>query len=198
MKKYSINNALKFWYLPLIAGILHISLGIWAFLTPIGSFLALTVFLSIGIAAAGLLELIYAFSNRKSLTNWGWHLIGGLLNLIVGICLVSNPGISALMLSVFIGVWLLFRSIMATINAFEVKRQGERKWGWLLAAGISGVLFSAMILWNPVFMGVAIGLWMGVGLVILGIIHIALAMILRKLKTYQERSRSGFNDYIEI
>lgn len=198
MQTNIINSALKLWYLPLTAGILLIALGSWTLLTPISSFLALTVFLSIGLAIAGLLELAYAFSNRRRFPNWGWHLVGGLLNLLVGSCLAFNPGISALMLSVFIGLWLLFRSAMATINAFEIRRQGERKWGWVLTAGATGMLLAVLLLWNPVITGITIGVWMGIGLITVGALHILVSLVLRRVNSLQKELRQPLDDYVEI
>src|SRR5690554_8193112 len=118
-----MKHILKFWYLPLIIGILHVVLGVWVLLTPINSFLALTVILSAGIAITGLLELIYAISNRESLHSWGWYLFGGVLNLVIGVYLVFNPRISLLMLSIFIGLWILVRSIIAIVNARSEERR---------------------------------------------------------------------------
>lgn len=184
MQKNIINNALKLWYLPLVAGIILIALGIWTLFTPFSSFLALTVLVSVGLAITGLLEVVYAFSNRKRFPNWGWYFIGGLLNLIVGSCLAFNPGISAFMLSVFIGLWLLFRSVMAIINAFEIKRQKGQQWGWVFTAGVLGVFIAILLLWNPVITGITIGIWMGIGLITVGLLHILISVLLRRVTRY--------------
>ena len=193
-----MKNILKFWYLPLIIGILHLVLGIGVLLTPISSFLALTVFLSAGIAIMGLLELIYAISNRKILTNWGWYLFGGALNLLIGVFLVANPRISLLMLSIFIGLWILSRSVIAIINAFETRKWRGEKWGWMLGMGIVGVLFSLMLIWNPAITGVTMGLWMGIGLVTLGVFHILIGVVLRKLKKFRDRLTETGEEPLEI
>ncbi|WP_165793042.1 HdeD family acid-resistance protein [Sphingobacterium haloxyli] len=198
MEKNLINRALKYWYLPLIMGVLYALLGVWVFVTPLSSFLALTMFLSVGILILGIAELVYAVSNRKNLSNWGWSLIGGILNLLVGVCLLSNPGVSALMLSIFIGLWLLFRSVMAIINAFEFKHSGTKKWGWVLSTGILGVLFSALLLWNPVIAGVTVGIWIGIGLVTVGMLHILLSLILRRVKKYRDDLEDRLDDYVEV
>ncbi|MFC3198134.1 HdeD family acid-resistance protein [Parapedobacter deserti] len=198
MKKSIVKKALNYWYLTLIIGILYLILGIWAFITPLSSFLAMTVFLSAGILIIGIAELVYAIANRKRLDNWGWSLIGGILNLVIGVYLLSNPGLSALMLSVFIGLWLLFRSVMAIINAFEIKRMGTRKWGWVLATGILGVLFSALLLWNPIITGMTVGIWIGIGLVTVGLLHVLLSLILRKVKQYRDELEGRLDDYVEV
>ncbi|MFC3196482.1 HdeD family acid-resistance protein [Parapedobacter deserti] len=198
MERSIVKKALKYWYLPLIIGILYIMMGIWVFITPLNSFLALTVFLSAGILMIGIAELVYAIANRKRLYNWGWSLIGGILNLVIGVCLLFNPGLSALMLSVFIGLWLLFRSVIAIINAFEFKRSGTRKWGRVLATGILGVLFSALLVWNPVITGVTVGIWIAIGLVTVGMLHILLSLILRKVKKYRDDLEDRLNDYVEV
>lgn len=198
MEKSLIKKVLKFWYLPLIAGILYIILGIWVFATPVSSFLGLTVFLSIGIIISGIFELIYAISNRKQLDNWGWQLVGGALNLFVGMLIIANTGLTALMLAIFIGIWLLFRSVMVIINAFEIKRSGTRKWGWVLFAGIVGVLFSILLLGNPIIAGITVAFWMGTGLIIVGVLHILLSVIVHKMKKFRDDIEDKLDDYFEI
>ena len=191
-----MKHILKFWYLPLIIGILHIVLGVWVLLTPMTSFLALTVILSAGIAITGLLELIYAISNRESLHSWGWYLFGGVLNLVIGVYLVFNPRISLLMLSIFIGLWILFRSIIAIVNAFDARKWREKQWVWMLGMGVVGVLFSIMLIWKPAITGVTIGLWMGIGIVTLGIFHILIGVVLRRMKKFQDHLNETDGDLL--
>ncbi|MCS3554907.1 MULTISPECIES: HdeD family acid-resistance protein [Sphingobacterium] len=198
MEKSIVQKVLKFWYLPLIAGILYIIVGVYAAAAPFSSFLALSIFLSVGILISGVFELFYALSNRKNSDNWGWHLVGGMLNLFIGVLLIANTGLTALMLSVFIGVWLLFRSIATIANAFEIKRAGIGNWGWILFTGILGVLFSFLLLWNPLIAGITIGIWMGIGLITVGVMHVVLSLIGRRLKKINENLDNRDNRYSEI
>jgi len=180
--KSIIEKRLRHWYLLLITGILFIILSIWVFFTPLTSFLTLAWVISIGFVIGGISEIVYSISNHKQLNNWGWYLTGGILTLIMGILLSVLPGLTALILCYYVGFWLLFRSILEITNSFELKRYQIKNWGWILTFGILGVVISLILLWNPVITSVAIIYWLGMGLMIIGILQIILAFGLKKVK----------------
>ncbi len=190
MKNY-VENRLKHWYLPLVLGIVFIALGVWAFTTPITAFLAIIVFFSFGFIFSGIIEIIYSLSNRKTLKSWGWYLAGGIMTLLMGLLLAGSPDLTALLISFFIGFWLLFRSIMYTVSAFELKSLGVSNWGWTLVFGLLGIIFSFVLLWNPLILGLGLAIWIGFGLIVLGIINILLSFSLRKVKKFV----SKINDF---
>lgn len=175
-----IKNRLKYWYIPLILGILFIVLGIRTFAAPIGTLLTLAVLFSIGFIITGVLEIIYSTSNRKDLKNWGWYLTGGILSTLIGIHLLIRPELTALLLSFYIGFWVLFRSISQISTSIELKNDGEKNWGWVLTFGILGILFSLVLLWNPLITGLAVSFWIGLAFITVGLLHIILSFSLYK------------------
>lgn len=176
------NKVLNFWYMPLIAGFLFILLSIGVMVTPITSFLLLTAFLSIGVTISGLLDFIYSVVNKKTLKNWGWYLIVAIINIIVGTYLLLNLGLSALMLSVFIGVLVMTRSIMKIVKAFHLKRDKTKPWIWVLITGIIGVGFSVLMILNPIYSGIVTTIWMAIGLLFIGISHIFISLLLNRIR----------------
>ncbi|MDF0717697.1 DUF308 domain-containing protein [Muricauda sp. 334s03] len=189
-----IETELKYWYVPLILGILFIGLGILVFATPEATFLTIAVLFSIGFVVSGIVEVMFSLSNRGILKNWGWHLVGGIITLILGILLSLKPDFSALVLSLYIGFWLLFRSIVYTSSAFELKSVGIKNWGWMFAFGIIGIIFSFILLWNPLLIGIGFVFWIGYGLIILGIINIILGFSIRRFKKDAEEFIDGMED----
>ena len=177
-----IETELKYWYAPLILGILFIGLGVLVFATPEATFLTIAVLFSIGFVVSGIVEVMFSLSNRRTLKNWGWHLVGGIITLILGVLLSLKPDFSALVLSLYIGFWLLFRSIVYASSAFELKSIGFKNWGWMLTFGIIGIVFSFILLWNPLLIGIGFVFWIGYGLIILGIINIILGFSIRRFK----------------
>jgi uncharacterized membrane protein HdeD (DUF308 family) len=79
------KNATKHWYLSLILGILFIGVGIWVFMTPVSSYLTLSILFSVTIFVSGIFEIVYSISNRKEMDNWGWVLTGGIIDLLFGL-----------------------------------------------------------------------------------------------------------------
>jgi uncharacterized membrane protein HdeD (DUF308 family) len=142
---------------------------------------------------SGVVEIIYSISSRKTLRNWGWSFAGGIMTFLLGILLTARPDFTALLLALFIGFWLLFRSIMYSVTAFEIKDSGIKNWGWILALGILGIIISFILLWNPLLAGMSFVIWLGFGLLFLGIINIIISLSIRKFKKATEE----FNDKFE-
>ncbi|MGZ3821459.1 MAG: HdeD family acid-resistance protein, partial [Mucilaginibacter sp.] len=143
------NNIINYWWLILLAGVLLISLGIWVITSPLQSYLALSMIFAIGMLAAGLFEVTFSAINYRSLEGWGWALVGGIIDLLIGGYLITYPTITMVILPLIVGVWLLFRGIMAIGNAFEMHYYGFADWWWFLVTGIAIILLALMILVEP-------------------------------------------------
>lgn len=179
-----ISDTIKHWYLFLILGILFILMGIWAIFTPLSSFLALTIFFAVTFLVSGIFETIYAISNRENIDNWSWNLTGGIIDLLIGILLVSRPEISVIALIFFVGFALMFRSIMIIGWAIQYKKLGIKNWGWLLFSGILSVILSFLLLRNPDIASLVIVYYVGFALVFIGISQVTISLRLKKWKKY--------------
>lgn len=175
-------RTVKYWYVPLILGLVFLALGVWGLAAPAAAFVTLVMFFSIGFVSSGALEIFYAVSNRKTLKNWGWHLTGGMVTLLFGIYLLASPVLTALIFASFIGFWLLFRSVLYISNSISLKKAGEKNWRWLLAFGIVGVILSFILIGNPIVAGITVAFWAGFGLVILGLLNIVISFTVKHLK----------------
>ncbi|WP_134091379.1 HdeD family acid-resistance protein [Olivibacter sp. XZL3] len=179
--KSSIDKNVKYWYIPLILGILFLGLGFFAIATPVNTFLTVAFMFSVGFIVSGTVEMAYSLSNRKTLRNWGWYFAGGIITFLLGLLLSIRLDLSAILLSLYIGFWLLFRSIMYVMTSVELRDNGSKSWGWIFVMGVLGTIFSFILLWNPLITGVGFVFWIGFGLIALGIINIILGFSLRKL-----------------
>lgn len=185
MKNYfltEIKEAVKNWWVSLLVGILAIVVGIWTFFTPGQSLAALTVLFEVALIVAGILEIIFAISNRKVLYGWGWSLTAGILELLLGVMLIAMPMPSVAVILIYVvGFWILFRSIWSIGASFDLHQVGIRGWGWLLAMGILMALFSFLFLLSPAFGGIFIVVFVGIALLVYGIFRIVLAFDLKAL-----------------
>ncbi len=177
----SIKDTIKHWYLPLILGIIFIATGIWAIITPTATYLSLALFFSVAFFVIGILEIIFSISYRKQLDGWGWSLASGILNTLVGLLLILYPQISIITLPLFVGFVVLYRSMLAIAWSIELKKYKVSNWGWLLFTGILGVIFSFILIWNPLFAGLTVAVFTGVALITVGIFHIYFSIGLKKL-----------------
>ena len=183
----TLNSTVKYWYLSLIVGLLFIFAGIWVLRTPLESYLTLSVLFSVTFFVNGIFEVIYSLSNRKDMDNWGWVLAGGIIDMFFGFWLMSSPLVSIAILPYFVGFMLIFRSFAAIGFVVDLKSFGADDWGWLLAFGILGMLFSFILLWNPMLAGMSIVIWTGFSLLSIGIFKIYLSLKLRQLHTFSKK-----------
>ncbi len=185
MKNYfvtEIKEAVKNWWVSLLVGILAVIVGIWALMTPYASFAALIILFEAALITAGILEIVFAVSNRKILVGWGWSLTAGILEILLGIMLVATPMVEVGLILVYVvGFWILFRSIWSIGASFDLHQLGVRGWGWLLALSILMVLFSFLFMLSPAFGGIFMVIFMGMALLVYGVFRICLAFSLKSL-----------------
>lgn len=192
-----IKNSVKHWYLPLITGILFIAVGILVFATPAESYAVLSLIFSISFLITGAFDIFFSISNRNEMEGWGWDLSLGILSLLVGVLMIIHPEISMVTLPFFVGFVLLFRSIMAIGVSLELRNYYILDWGYLLAIGILGTVFSLILLWNPAFAGLSLVIWTALAFIALGAFSIYLSLKLKKLhdipKTISSELKEKYN-----
>ena len=192
-----VKSTIKHWYLPLIAGIILIAMGIWTFKEPEGSYITLAFLFSLSFVVSGLFETIFSIANRKVIDNWGWNLAMGLITLVVGVLMFMNPEISMLTLPFYVGFVILFRSMNAIGIALDLKNYGILDWGNILAIGIVGIFLAFILLWNPLFAGMSIVVWTGIALIIAGILNIMVSLKLKKIHDIPKKISQELKNKLE-
>ncbi|MDR0899436.1 MAG: DUF308 domain-containing protein [Lactobacillaceae bacterium] len=130
----------------IIVGILLALIGGYGFFQPVSA--SVTVILLLGIAAIirSVTDFVNAF-NSQFLR--GTHVFAGLLNLIVGIILIFEPGVGHLYFGLLISFWVLFGSIQYIAVSFS----NEFVSGWVrwlsVLLGVLGVFASVYLLLAP-------------------------------------------------
>ncbi len=190
----NVQSTVKNWWIPLIIGILFIATGVFCFFQPQDTYTSLAFVFQTLFVIVGLSEIFFAFSNRKYMKNWGWTLMFGILNLLIGILMFTYPNVSKETLPFFIGFLVLFRSIWAISWSLDMKDDGILDWGNLMVLGVLGVLFSFLLIWNPQFSAMTAVFWTGIVFVIAGTMAIYFAFQLRKIKRFPKRVSKELQD----
>lgn len=177
----SIKEAIKHWYLPGIVGLFFVIISIIVFMSPAGSLLTLSFLFALSFVFGGMAEAVFAWINRKQMDNWGWSLAFGIVTFIVGLSLTMHPALSISVLAFYIGFLILFRSVSAISFAVDLKRYGRKDWGVLLAFGLLGIIFSFILIWNPIFAGMSVVVLVALNFLFAGLFSIFLSIQLRKL-----------------
>ena len=194
----TIKKTVKHWYVPAIIGVLLIVFGIYIFTTPLETYATLTMLFSLSFLFSGIAETLFSVQNRKIIEGWGWYLTGGIFNSVIGLMLLSRPEISAFTLPLVVGFTLMFRSIQGLGFSFELKNYGSLKWGNLAIASILGLVFSIILLFNPIFTGISLVVMTALAFIFSGITGIVLGFQLKKLKALPSKIRKELNEKIEV
>jgi uncharacterized membrane protein HdeD (DUF308 family) len=176
------QSVVKNWWISLLLGILYIIAGVWVFQTPLTSYVSLSIVFSVFIFVSGISQIAFSISNRDEINNWGWYLAGGILDLIIGILLISHPLITMTILPFYVGFWLLLQGFMSIGLSFQFRAVDTPNWGWLLFLGIMTLLFAFLLLANPIFAGLSIVYMTAFAFIFAGISRIFLAFGLKKIK----------------
>jgi len=109
-------------------------------------------------------------------------------NAIFGLLLLSNPTISMATLPFEIGFYVMFKSILYLSFALDLKQYGMKNWGWILFFAILGIIFSFILIWNPVFAGLTVVIWTGMSIISAGFASCILSIQLKNLKNISSRT----------
>ena len=171
----------RHWWVPVIRGIAAIIFGVIAFVYPGLTIATLVLFFGAWVLIDGLFRVVGAIGHRASDPDWGWHIVIGIVGIIVGLLTFHAPQITALALIIYIAAWALM--IGATEIAFAIKLRREIKGEWfLILMGLASIVFAILLLWNPIA-GAAAVIWLIAWYaVVLGILAIFFGFRLRSLR----------------
>lgn len=177
------SRAIRHWWLMLIAGILCIAAGICVFVFPVQSYVTLSILFGVLMLVVGIGQLIIASTSGNYLMMKGYFIVGGILDLILGIFLCVYPGVTLVVLPFMMGLWLMYHSFMlisfgGDMDTFKISGSAS-----VVILGILILLLSVFVLLNPFSAGVVTVLVVaGAGLILLGVTFCMVASKLKELK----------------
>jgi uncharacterized membrane protein HdeD (DUF308 family) len=137
------------WGLVLVEGIVLALLGLILLVAPGASLFFLVLLLGIYLLVAGISRIIGLFLDASS---WGWKLAAGILCLIAGLAILSNPLWSTTVASTWLVILVGFLAMLQGAAGLIVAFQGG---GWGMGAlSVLGILFGLFLVINPLI-GVA-------------------------------------------
>jgi uncharacterized membrane protein HdeD (DUF308 family) len=137
------------WWLVLVEGIVVALLGLVLLVAPGASLFFLVLLLGIYLFIAGIFRIVGIFLDASS---WGWKLAAGILCLVAGLAIISDPLWSTTLASSWLVVLVGFLALLQGAAGLVVAFQGG---GWGMGAlSVLGILFGLFLVINPL-MGVA-------------------------------------------
>ncbi len=174
-----MNTVTKYWWLALVKGILLIVLAFMVFRHPVSALVGVAIYIGITLLLTGITEIFASTASKGVEPRWGWGLASGILDLLFGFILLSNPGLSAATLPFVVGFWIIIYGVMTFVDSFTQKKTGNSNWWLSTLYGLLSVIIGFFIT-NNVMAGIlTITWWMGFGFLLAGIIYISVGLRLK-------------------
>ena len=171
--------AKRAWIWSIVRGALMIVFGILALVWPLGTAVALAIFVGIFALVDGVIDIIDAIRFRGS-PGVGLRVFLGVVSLLFGALLLFWPQISLGVLVIFVAIWSILIGALQIIANVSLRAQSGRSWVWGVIAGAIGVVFGIVVLIWPKA-GVVTLIWLiGIWAIVFGIVLIVLGIQLRK------------------
>ena len=176
-------EALKhYWWVLVVRGICGIVFGVIAFAYPGLALATLVLLFGAWVLIDGVFRIVGATAGRASDPDWGFHLIVGILGILVGVLTFRSPGITALALVIYIAAWALMVGAVEIALAIKLRREMKGEW-FLILMGLASIIFAVLLLWNPGPGALAL-LWLIASYaIVFGLLAIILGFRLRSLRT---------------
>ena len=182
------GRAVQHWWLMMLAGILCIALGIAVFVFPLQSYVTLSILAGILMLLVGAAQLIIASTSGNYLAMRGYMLVGGVIDLILGLLLCVYPGVTMALLPVMLGIWMMNHSFMMIAFGGDLETFRVKGSGWTILGGVLLLALSFVVLVNPFSAGIAAVIVLsGVGLIVFGILLCWAAKIFKDIDKSFER-----------
>lgn len=179
------GKAIKNWWILLITGLLLIISGIIVFVYPAESYITLSILFGVLMLATGIAELAIAVTSRNFFAVRSYTVIGGIIDILIGILLCCNIGMTAVILPVILGVYLLYHSFMIIGFGSDLEAFNIKGYGWPIAGGVLLLILSILILVNPFSFGTsAVVILTGIALIMMGCISILKSLKMRDLHKF--------------
>lgn len=170
------------WWLPLLRGILLLTLGGYALFRPGMTVGALAQVVGVFVIADGILAILAGiFGDVPSRL---WVIVRGVVEILVGLFVVANPflvsGITGTTLLYILAFTAILGGVLEIVAAIQDRKQIEGE-GWLILSGALTVLFGVCVLMAPLSFGLFIVRVLGGVAIFSGVSLIVFAFRLRGL-----------------
>lgn len=153
-----------------IIGILLIVCGAFLIVKPEQSFSTLVYYAGLAILIVGIIRLISTMINKDEINTTDSFVNGG-LNILLGLILMVANDITAKVVSMFIGIWLILKAI-TTLSAVANYKKSNTIDTHVVATGIIFLILGIIVLTTPIITIIFTGILLGIILIVIGVFTI--------------------------
>ena len=178
----TIKDSISNWYIVFTVGLVFLAAGLLILIRPHEAMITLATLLGIAFLFAGIIEIYFAFTNRTVMSRWTWPLIFGILTALVGLFFVTAPNFTVFVMTLALGLIVVFRSIAAVSFSMDVRLIGGKYWWVYMLLAVTGIFFSFALIISHLLMKEMINEWTGLSLLSVGFYNTFLGLRLHRLK----------------
>lgn len=178
----TIKESISHWYIVFTVGLIFLATGLLILIRPHEAMVTLATLLGIAFIFAGIIEIFFAFANRTAMSRWTWPLVFGILTTVVGLFFILSPGFTVFVMTLALGLIVVFRSIAAVSFSMDVRLIGGRYWWVYMLLAVVGIFFSFALILSHLLDKEMINEWTGLSLLAVGAYNTFLGLRLRRLK----------------
>jgi uncharacterized membrane protein HdeD (DUF308 family) len=167
----------KNWWVFLLRGIVAILFGVLTLVWPEVTLVTLVLFYGAFALVDGVLAVIAAMAGGAPQPRW-WLAIVGIAGIAAGVLTFLWPGLTALVLLLFIAGWAIATGAMQIVGAVRLRKEIDNEW-FLIAGGVLSVIFGLVLLVQPGAGALALIFAIGIYAIVYGILQVAFSLRLR-------------------
>jgi uncharacterized membrane protein HdeD (DUF308 family) len=137
----------------------------------------------------GVLALIAAFRTKDAGRSPWMLVLIGVAGVLAGIAAFAFPGMTALILLMFIAAWAIVIGVLQIVAAIRLREEIENEW-LLGLSGLVSVVFGVLMIWRPGAGALAVIWLIGAYSIFFGLLLIMLSLRLKRLAPVATQSRA--------
>ena len=151
-QSYALQSFAKAWWVLLLWGLTFLIAGLCLLFWPVRTAAVLVAIMAAFLLISGIIGAISAVVHRDS--GWGWRLAGGIVGVLVGIILLANPVVGALIIVTaqffLLALGLIVMGIAIMVGGKYTSDAIGYQWSWgNFFLGVLVVLLGIFFLLRP-------------------------------------------------
>ena len=175
-----MKTILKNWWILTVKGLLTVIFGIVAVTAPVSTILIFSRLFGILLLMSGVMLFMLSLQNRKKYGDRSWKLTEGFIDLIMGIIILSFPGITTGIFISLISIWISFMGILQISNGYRLRGLYNHYW-ILIFNGILAIAFATFVFTQPNHELVTLIVLIGLQAIVFGGFLIISSIYIRKI-----------------
>ena len=119
-----VDGSLRTW--SVVLGLLEVAVGVSVWVWPDPTLLFVALYIGWLLMFRGVMTIIGSIAGRRFVPYWGLILVAGIVEVLVALYLLGQPGLTLVATVLAIGLTSVFYGVLEVVLAFEVKRLPDR------------------------------------------------------------------------